>query len=205
MSQKRPAAKHKIDRSLGCNLWGRAKSPYNRRQYGPGQHGQNRSKPTDYAIQLRAKQQLKGYYANIGEKRFRRYYQEAARRKGDTSVNLIQLLESRLDAIVYRSMFVPTVFAARQFVSHGHVKVNGKRVNIPSYNVKAGDVIEVKESSLTMPIYIQATTSKEREVPEYLNVDHKKGSCTYARLPEMDEVPYPVKMKPNLIVEFYYR
>ena len=205
MSQKRPAAKHKIDRTLGCNLWGRPKSPYNRRQYGPGQHGQGRSKPTDYAIQLKAKQKLKGYYANIGEKRFRRYYKEADRRKGDTSVNLIQLLESRLDAIVYRAMFVPTVFAARQFVNHGHVKVNGKRVNIPSYNVKAGDVIEVKEKSLTMPLYVQGTTSKEREIPEYLDVDHKKGTCTYTRLPEMDEVPYPVKMEPNLIVEFYSR
>lgn len=205
MSQKRPAAKHKIDRSLGCNLWGRAKSPYNSRQYAPGQHGQSRSKPTDYKIQLQAKQKLKGYYANIGEKRFKRYYQEADRRKGDTSVNLIQLLESRLDAIVYRSMFVPTVFAARQFVNHGHVKVNGQRVNIPSYNVKPGDVIEVKEKSLTLPLYIQGTTSKEREVPEYLNVDHKKGTATYARLPEMDEVPYPVQMEPNLIVEFYSR
>jgi len=205
MSQKRPQAKHRIDRALGCNLWGRAKSPYNRRQTGMGQHGQTRSKPTDYAVQLHAKQKLKGYYANIGEKRFYRYYVEAIRRRGDSSVQLIQLLESRLDAIVYRAMFVPTMFAARQFVAHCHVKVNGKRVNIPSYNVKVGDVIEVKESSMNMPLYIQGTTSKEREVPEYLNVDHKKGSCTFVRLPEFDEVPYPVKMEPNLIVEFYSR
>ncbi len=205
MSQKRPAAKHKIDRALDCNLWGRPKSPYNTRQYGPGQHGQSRSKPTDYAIQLKAKQKLKFYYANIGEKRFKRYYQEACRRKGDTSINLIQLLESRLDAIVYRAMFVPTVFAARQFVNHGHVTVNGKKVNIPSCNVKPGDVIQVKEKSLTLPLYIQGSTSKERELPEYLNVDHKKGTCTYARTPEMDEVPYPVKMEPNLIIEFYSR
>lgn len=205
MSQKRPTAKHKIDRSLGCNLWGRAKSPFNRREYGPGQHGQNRKKPTDYGTQLKAKQKLKGYYANIGEKRFRRYYQEADRRQGDTSLNLIKLLETRLDAVVYRAMFVPTVFAARQFVNHGHVKVNGKRVNIPSYALKAGDVVEVAEKSLNMALYIQGSTATDREVPSYLTVDHKKGTVTLVRAPEMDEVPYPVKMEPNLIVEFYSR
>ncbi len=205
MSEKRPQSKHKIDRRLGCNLWGRAKSPYNRREYGPGQHGQNRKKPTDYGTQLRAKQQLKGYYANIGEKRFHRYYDEAGRRKGDTSVNLIQLLERRLDAAVYRMMFVPTVFAARQFVNHCHVKVNGKKVNIPSYSLKDGDVITVTEKGMGMNLYIQGSTANDREIPSYMEVDHKKGTGTFVRAPEMEEVPYPVKMEPNLIVEFYSR
>jgi len=206
MSEKRPKSKHKIDRRLGCNLWGRAKSPYNRREYGPGQHGQGRrKKPTDYGIQLQAKQKLKGYYANIGEKRFRRYFQDADRRRGDTGHNLIELLERRLDAAVYRMMFVPTVFAARQFVNHGHVTVNGKKVNIPSYSLKDGDVVEVKEKSLNMALYVQGSTANDREVPEYLDVDHKKGTGKFVRAPKFEDVPYAVQMEPNLIVEFYSR
>lgn len=205
MSDKRPNAKHKIDRRLGCNLWGRPKSPYNTRQTGPGMHGANRGKPSDYGIQLRAKQKLKGYYANIGEKKFRRYYQEAVRLKGDTSQNLIGLLESRLDTVVYRAKFVPTFFAARQFVSHGHVEVNGKRVTIGSYQVKDGDVITVKEKSRQMPLYLTSVELAERDVPEYVEVDHKAGKATFLRKPKLEDVPYPVQMEPNLIVEFYSR
>lgn len=205
MSDKRPSSKHKIDRRLGCNLWGRAKSPYNTRQTGPGMHGANRGKPSDYGIQLRAKQKLKGYYANIGEKKFRRYYQEAVRLKGDTSQNLIGLLESRLDTVVYRAKFVPTIFAARQFVSHGHVEVNGKRVTIGSYQVKDGDVVTVKEKSRQMPLYLTAIDLAERDVPEYVEVDHKAGKATFLRKPKLEDVPYPVQMEPNLIVEFYSR
>lgn len=205
MSDKRPNAKHKIDRRLGCNLWGRPKSPYNTRQTGPGMHGANRGKPSDYGIQLRAKQKLKGYYANIGEKKFRRYYQEAVRLKGDTSQNLIGLLESRLDTVVYRAKFVPTFFAARQFVSHGHVEVNCKRVTIGSYQVKDGDVITVKEKSRQMPLYLTSVELAERDVPEYVEVDHKAGKATFLRKPKLEDVPYPVQMEPNLIVEFYSR
>ncbi len=205
MSDKRPNSKHKIDRRLGCNLWGRPKSPYNTRQTGPGMHGANRGKPSDYGIQLRAKQKLKGYYANIGEKKFRRYYQEAVRLKGDTSQNLIGLLESRLDTLVYRAKFVPTIFAARQFVSHGHVTVNGKRVTIGSFKLKEGDVVVVKEKSRQMPLYMTAIELAERDVPEYIEVDHKAGKATFLRKPKLEDVPYPVQMEPNLIVEFYSR
>jgi len=206
MSEKRPQSKYKIDRRLGCNLWGRPKSPFNKREYGPGQHGQGRrKKPTDYGIQLFAKQKLKGYYGSIGEKRFRRYYDEAVRRKGDTGANLIELLERRLDAVVYRMKFVPTVFAARQFVNHYHVLVNGKRVNIPSYNVKDGDVIEVREKSRQIPMVLQAVESVEREVPDYLDVDHKTMKGTFVRGPKLEDVPYPVQMEPNLVIEFYSR
>ncbi|TNE28672.1 MAG: 30S ribosomal protein S4 [Alphaproteobacteria bacterium] len=205
MSEKRPHSKYKIDRRLGCNLWGRPKSPFNKREYGPGQHGQRRKKPTDYGTQLFAKQKLKGYYGNIGEKRFRRYYDEAGRRKGDTSANLIELLERRLDAVVYRMKFVPTVFAARQFVNHCHVLVNGKRVNISSYSVSDGDVIEVREKSRNIPMVIQAVDSPERDVPEYLEVDHKAMKGKFLRAPSLDEVPYPVRMEPNLVIEFYSR
>ncbi len=206
MSQKRPNAKYKIDRRLGCNLWGRPKSPYNKRNYPPGQHGQMRhGKPTDYGIQLFAKQKLKGYYGNIGEKRFRRYYDEAVRRRGDTGENLIEILERRLDAVVYRMKFVPTVFAARQFVNHCHVLVNGKRVNIPSYNIKDGDVIEVREKARQLPMVLQAIDSPERDIPEYMDVDHKKMKGTFLRAPTLEEVPYPVKMEPNLVIEFYSR
>ncbi|PHY22433.1 30S ribosomal protein S4 [Caulobacter sp. BP25] len=201
---KRHSAKYKIDRRMGENLWGRPKSPVNSRSYGPGQHGQRRKqKVSDFGLQLRAKQKLKGYYGNLTEKQFSRTYEEAARRKGNTSENLIALLESRLDAIVYRAKFVPTVFAARQFVNHGHVTVNGKRVNIPSYRCKPGDVIAVREKSRNMALVLEAVASNERDFAEYVSVDAKGLSATFVRAPELSEVPYPVKMEPNLVVEFY--
>ncbi|HYD46369.1 MAG TPA: 30S ribosomal protein S4 [Phenylobacterium sp.] len=201
---KRQSAKYKLDRRMGENIWGRPKSPINKRPYGPGQHGQRRkSKVSDFGLQLRAKQKLKGYYGNLTEKQFGRIYEEAARRKGNTSENLIGLLESRLDAIVYRAKFVPTPFAARQFVNHGHVLVNGKRVNIPSYRAKAGDVISVRERSRNMALVLEALQSVERETPDYLEVDGKTMSAKFIRAPELAEVPYPVKMEPNLVVEFY--
>ena len=201
---KRHSAKYKIDRRMGENIWGRPKSPVNQRQYGPGQHGQRRkSKVSDFGLQLRAKQKLKGYYGNLTEKQFAGIYNEAARRKGNTSENLIALLESRLDAIVYRSKFVPTPFAARQFVNHGHVLVNGKRVNIASYRVKQGDVVEVRERSRNMALVLEAIQSAERDTPDYLEVDAKHLTAKFIRAPELAEVPYPVKMEPNLIVEFY--
>lgn len=201
---KRHSAKYKIDRRMGENLWGRPKSPVNQRSYGPGQHGQRRkSKVSDFGLQLRAKQKLKGYYGNLTEKQFSRTYEEAARRKGNTSENLIGLLESRLDAIVYRAKFVPTPFAARQFVNHGHVLVNGKRVNIPSYRCKPGDVISVREKSRNMALVLESLASNERDFCEYVSVEAKSMTATFVRAPELSEVPYPVKMEPNLVVEFY--
>ena len=203
---KRESAKYKIDRRMGENIWGRPKSPVNRRDYGPGQHGQRRKgKLSDFGLQLRAKQKLKGYYGNISEKQFRRIYGEAVRMKGDTSENLIGLLERRLDAMIYRAKFVPTVFAARQFVNHGHVLVNGKRVNIPSFRCKVGDVIEVKESSKQLIMVIEATGLVERDVPEYVEADHNKLAASLVRVPTLSDVPYPVMMEPNLVVEFYSR
>jgi len=202
---KRITAKYKIDRRLGVNLWGRAKSPINRRDSRPGQHGQRRRKVSDFGMQLMGKQKLKGYYGNITEKQFHRYYKEAVRRAGDTGENLIGLLETRLDAVVYRMKFVPTVFAARQFVSHGHILVNGKRVTIASYLVKEGDVVEVREKSREIPMVLEAVSSGERDVPEYLDVDHKKMTGTFVRVPKLEDVPYPVQMEPNLVVEYYSR
>jgi small subunit ribosomal protein S4 len=201
---KRHSAKYKLDRRMGENIWGRPKSPVNQRQYGPGQHGQRRkSKVSDFGLQLRAKQKLKGYYGNITEKQFRGIYDEAARRKGNTSENLIGLLESRLDAVVYRAKFVPTPFAARQFVNHGHVLVNDKRVNIASYRVRPGDVVSVRERSHNMALVLEAVVSGEREVPDYMEVDTKKLSVKFIRIPELAEVPYAVKMEPNLVIEYY--
>ncbi|MEQ8665465.1 MAG: 30S ribosomal protein S4 [Rhodospirillales bacterium] len=203
---KRISSKYKINRRLGVNLWGRAKSPVNIREYGPGQHGQRRAKkPSDFGLQLAAKQKLRGYYGNITEKQFRRYYTEATRRKGDTSENLIGILETRLDAVVYRMKFVPTVFSSRQFINHGHVKVNGKRVNIPSYRVREGDVIEVKEKSRQIPMVLEAVDSPERDVPEYVEVDFQKMKGTFVRVPLLADVPYPVHMEPNLVIEYYSR
>ncbi|MDC1213154.1 30S ribosomal protein S4 [Rhodospirillales bacterium] len=202
---KRVSSKYKINRRLGVNLWGRPKSPVNVRDYGPGQHGQRRKKPSDFGLQLMAKQKLKGYYGNISEKQFRKYYKEAVRRRGDTSENLIGILERRLDAVIYRMKYVPTVFSARQFINHGHITVNGIRVNIPSYMVKEGDVVEVREKSRQMPLLLLASESSEREVPEYVEVNHQRMTGTFIRQPKLEDVPYPVQMEPNLVIEFYSR
>jgi len=203
---KRQSAKYKIDRRLGENIWGRPKSPVNRREYGPGEHGQRRqSKLSDFGIQLRAKQKLKGYYGNINEKQFKAIYKEATRVKGDTGENLIGLLERRLDAVVYRAKFVPTVFSARQFVNHGHVLVNGSRVNIPSYRLKVGDVVEIREKSRDLGLVLEAQQSAERDLPDYIEVDIKKMSAKLVNVPGLADVPYPVVMEPNLVVEFYSR
>ena len=203
---KRAQAKYKIDRRHGQNIWGRPKSPVNKREYGPGQHGQRRKgKLSDFGTQLRAKQKLKGYYGNISEKQFKNIYYEAIRRTGDTSEHLVALLESRLDAIVYRAKFVATVFAARQFVSHGHVEVNGKRVTVASYPAKPGDVISVKDTSKQLAIVLEASQLPERDVPEYITADHNRMTATFVRAPALSDVPYPVQMEPHLVVEFYSR
>jgi small subunit ribosomal protein S4 len=202
---KRLESKYKVNRRLGVNLWGRAKSPIGKRDYGPGQHGQRRKKPSDYGVQLMAKQKLKFYYGNISEKQFRKYYEEAVRRKGDTSENLIELLERRLDTVIYRLKFAVTPFAARQFVSHGHLMVNGRRVNIASYLVANDDVIEVRDKSKQLAVVLDAAQSGERDVPEYLEVDHRSMKGRYLRAPKLADVPFPVQMEPNLVVEFYSR
>ena len=203
---KRVRAKHNIDRRLGENIWGRSKSPLNRRASRPGQHGERRAgKMSDFGQQLRAKQKLKGYYANINERQFNKIYQEATRLKGSTSEHLIGLLERRLDAVVYRAKFVPTVFAARQFVSHGHILVNGKRVTIPSYRLRVNDVVEVKEVSRQLILCLEATKSPERDVPDYIDADHAKMTAKLVRIPALADVPYQVQMQPNLVVEFYSR
>ena len=204
---KRITAKHKIDRRLGCNLWGRPKSPFNKRTSRPGQHGAtgHRRKLSDYGTQLFAKQKLRFYYGDLTEKQFRRIFDKAANIKGDTSEILIELLERRLDAIVYRMKFVPTIFAARQLVNHGHVKVNGKRVNIASYSVKDGDEIALKDQSKEMALVQEAIVSQEREIPEYLEVDIKEFKGRFLRAPLMHDVPYPVTMEPNLVIEYYSR
>ncbi len=203
---KRIRAKHKIDRRLGENIWGRPKSPLNRRESRPGQHGERRvGKTSDFGQQLKAKQKLKGYYASISERQFRTIYAEASSMKGSTSEHLIGLLERRIDALVYRAKFVPTVFAARQFVSHGHVSVNGKRVTVPSYRLRVGDVIEVKEKAKALALVLEAIKSAERDVPDYVNADHNKMTASLTRIPALADVPYPVQMEPNLVVEFYSR
>ena len=203
---KRASAKYKLDRRMGENIWGRNKSPVSKRAYGPGQHGQRKSrKLSDYGTQLHAKQKLKGYYANINERQFRRYYQEAARRTGDTGEHMIGLLERRLDAIVFRAKFVPTPFAARQLVSHGHVAVNGKRVTIPSYLVKEGDNVELRAKAKDMALVLEAVKNTEREVPDYIDANHSKMTAKFLRTPKLSDVPYAVQMQPSLVVEFYSR
>ena len=203
---KRIAQKHKIDRRLSVNLWGRPKSPFNLRKYRPGQHGQKHTgKLSDYGVQLNAKQKLKGYYGNLNERQFRNCYNEAIRQKGYSGENLIAILERRLDTIVYRSKFVPTVFAARQFINHGHVKVNGKRVNIASYLLKESDVVEVKDKSRELALVVESQKSQEREIPGYISVDEKKCSTTFVRVPQFAEVPYATQMDPKLVIEYYSR
>ncbi|MDA7770159.1 30S ribosomal protein S4 [Candidatus Pelagibacter sp.] len=203
---KRINSKHKIDRRLKINLWGRPKSPFNTRAYGPGQHGQSRQgKPSDYGIQLQAKQKLKGYYGNINERQFRNIYKKAAMQKGDTGENLIGLLERRLDAVVYRARLSTTIFSARQLINHGHIKVNGKKVNIASYMVNEEDTIEIRDKSKQLAFIDIALANKERETPEYISMDEKNKKVTFVRTPKFEEVPYPVIMEPNLVIEYYSR
>jgi len=203
---KRTTSKYKLDRRMGESVWGRNKSPVNKRSYGPGQHGQRRAKKlSDYGTQLQAKQKLKGYYGNITERQFRRYYQEAVRKPGDTGEQMIGLLERRLDAVVYRAKFAPTPFAARQLVSHGHVKVNGRRVTISSYLVKEGDAIELSGKAKEMALVLEAAKSAERDVPDYVEADHNKMTAKFVRTPKLADVPYASQMHPHLIVEFYSR
>ena len=203
---KRHKSKHKVDRRLKANIWGRPKSPFNSRAYPPGQHGQNKKgKPTDYGVQLQAKQKLKSYYGNINERQFRNIYKKASMQKGDTGENLIGLLERRLDAIIYRAKFATTIFSARQLINHGHVKVNGKRVNISSYLVKEEDSIEIKDKSKQLAIIDIAMANKEREIPEYIQMDEKNKKLKFVRVPKFEEVPYPIVMEPNLVIEYYSR
>ena len=203
---KRLNSKHKVDRRLKVNLWGRPKSPFNTRAYGPGQHGQSKtSKPSDYGIQLQAKQKLKAYYGNINERQFRNIYRKALSKKGDTTENLIALLESRLDTVIYRAKFAPTVFSARQMINHGHIKVNKKRVNISSYVVKSSDLIEIRDKSKSLTVIDGSLQSKERDVPEYIQLDNKNKTAKLVRVPKFSEVPYPVIMEPNLVIEYYSR
>ena len=203
---KRLKSKHKVDRRLKANIWGRPKSPFNSRAYPPGQHGQNKKgKPTDYGTQLQAKQKLKAYYGNINERQFRNIYKKASMLKGDTSENLIGLLERRLDAVIYRAKFATTIFSARQLINHGHVKVNGKKVNISSYLVKEEDSIEIRDKSKQLAIIDIALASKEREAPEYIQLDQKNKKFKFVRIPKFEEVPYPVVMEPNLVIEYYSR
>jgi small subunit ribosomal protein S4 len=202
---KRITAKYKIDRRLGVNLWGREKSPISERNYAPGQHGNNKKKPTDYGVQLLAKQKLKGYYGNLTERQFRKIYQKASQMKGDTSQNIIGLLERRLDAVIYRMKFAITVFAARQLISHGHVMVNNRVVNIASYTVNEGDVIEIKEKSKNNVVILEATQSTERDIPFYVEVNTSALKGTFVNTPKLEDVPYPVVIEPNIVIEFYSR
>ena len=203
---KRIKAKHKVDRRLRVNLWGKPKSPYNTRNYPPGQHGQSKKgKPTDYGVQLNAKQKLKSYYGNINERQFRNVYRKAIMQKGDTAENLIGLLEKRLDAVIYRSKFSTTIFSARQLINHGHVKVNGKKVNIASYQLKEEETVEIRDKSKQLALIDIALANKEREVPEYIQVDEKNRKIKFVRTPKFEEVPYPVVMEPNLVIEYYSR
>ena len=203
---KRHESKHKVDRRLRVNLWGRPKSPFNTRNYPPGQHGKARKgKPSDYGTQLEAKQKMKFYYGNMNERQFRNIYRKAIQKKGNTTENLVSFLESRLDTVIYRAKFAPTVFSARQLINHGHIKVNGKKVNIPSYKIKAEDTIEVKDKSKDIANIIGALSSKEREVPEYIQLDEKNKKAKLIRIPKFSEVPYPTIMEPNLVIEYYSR
>ena len=203
---KRLTSKHKVDRRLKVNLWGRPKSPFNSRNYPPGQHGKTRrGKPSDYGIQLEAKQKMKFYYGNMNERQFRNIYLKAIQKKGNTSENLVGFLESRLDTIIYRAKFATTVFSSRQLINHGHIIVNGKKVNIPSYSVKANDVIEVKNKSKDMAFIAGSLVNKEREVPDYIQMDEKNKKAKLIRIPKFSEIPYPAIMEPNLVIEYYSR
>jgi len=203
---KRLASKHKVDRRLKVNLWGRPKSPFNSRNYPPGQHGKSKKgKISDYGTQLEAKQKMKFYYGNMNERQFRNVYRKAINKKGNTTENLIGFLERRLDIIIYRAKFATTVFSARQLINHGHIRVNGKKVNIPSYLINEKDTIEVRDKSKEMIMIVGSLVNKEREIPDYIQLDEKNKKVKLVRVPKFSEVPYPTIMEPNLVIEYYSR
>ena len=203
---KRSKSKHKVDRRLKVNLWGRPKSPFNTRNYPPGQHCKTRrGKTSDYGTQLEAKQKMKFYYGNMNERQFRNVYRKARNKKGNTSENLIGFLERRLDIIIYRAKFATTVFSARQLINHGHIRVNGRKVNIPSYLINEKDTIEVRDKSKEMTMIVGSLVNKEREIPDYIQMDEKNKKAKFIRVPKFSEVPYPTIMEPNLIIEYYSR
>ena len=203
---KRIASKHKVDRRLKVNLWGRPKSPFNSRNYPPGQHGKSkRGKPSDYGTQLQAKQKMKCYYGNINERQFRNIYRKAMQKKGNTTENLVGFLEVRLDTVTYRAKFASTVFSARQLINHGHIRVNGKKVNIPSFSVKHEDTVEIKDKSKDMGMIVSSMVSKERDIPDFIQMDEKNKKARLIRIPKFSEVPYPTIMEPNLVIEYYSR
>ena len=204
---KRLASKHKVDRRLKVNLWGRPKSPFNSRNYPPGQHGKStkKRKTSDYGTQLEAKQKLKFYYGNMNERQFRNVFRKALKKKGNTTENFIGFLERRLDMVIYRAKFATTVFSARQLINHGHIKVNGKKVNISSCLVSEKDTIELKDKSKELIVIVGALVNKEREIPDYIQMDEKNKIAKLIRIPKFSEVPYPTIMEPNLVVEYYSR
>ena len=203
---KRLTSKHKVDRRLKVNLWGRPKSPFNTRNYPPGQHGKTRrGKTSDYGTQLQAKQKMKFYYGNMNERQFRNVYRKARNKKGNTTENLIGFLERRLDIIIYRAKFATTVFSARQLINHGHIRVNGRKVNIPSYLINEKDTIEVRDKSKEMTMIVGSLVNKEREIPDYIQLDEKNKKVKLIRVPKFSEVPYPTIMEPNLVIEYYSR
>ena len=203
---KRSKSKHKVDRRLKVNLWGRPKSPFNTRNYPPGQHGKTRrGKTSDYGTQLEAKQKMKFYYGNMNERQFRNVYRKARNKKGNTTENLIGFLERRLDIIIYRAKFATTVFSARQIINHGHIRVNGRKVNIPSYLINEKDTIEVRDKSKEMTMIVGSLVNKERDIPDYIQMDEKSKKVKLIRVPKFSEVPYPTIMEPNLVIEYYSR
>lgn len=202
---KRKQSRHRDSRRLGVNLWG-GKSSVEKRNYPPGMHGtKGYGRSTDYGVQMKAKQQLKKYYGDVTEKQFHGIYKKSVRLKGNTESNLIGLLESRLDAIVYRAGFVPTIFAARQFVNHYHVLVDGHPVNIPSYSVKEGSVVTVQENSRTIAMVSESVKLSEGKAPNYIEISDNGYSAKFVKQPELSEVPYPVNMQPRLVIEYYSR
>ena len=197
----------KLVRKFGENIFGNPKYDrlLNRKPYGPGQHAQTRrGKISNYGTQLQEKQKIKFMYGLL-EKQFRITFKKAEKLKGETGTNMLQLLESRLDTVIYRAKFAPTVFAARQMINHGHIKVNKKRVNISSYVVKSSDLIEIRDKSKKLTVIDGSLQSKERDVPEYIQLDNKNKTAKLVRIPKFSEVPYPVIMEPNLVIEYYSR
>ncbi len=197
----------KIERRLGVSLALKGerrlagKSALEKRPYAPGQHGQRRAKISEYGMQLREKQKAKFMYG-VAEKQFRNLFKEAARMEGNTGENLIVLLERRLDNVVYRMGFASTRRFARQLVNHGHVLVDGKRVDIPSYRVKPGQKIEIREKSKNNPqIQRSIELSNQTGIVPWVDVDKEKVFGIFTRLPEREEIVIPVEER--LIVELY--
>lgn len=194
--------KNRVARRFGVNIFGRARNPLLHKQNPPGVHGARRRKKSDFGVALEEKQKLKAIYGMLTEKQLVSYYKRAVALPGNTAQHLVQMLECRLDTVVYRLKLAPTIFAAHQLISHGHILVDGKKVDRRSFQVQPGMVISVKEKTRNNAIVADSVQSGMRAVPEYMNLSASSFSGQLLAMPMMEQMPWPLELNLPGICDF---